>query len=230
LLILPSWQYRPSYPFLISPELSDSGLIGGVQDAIADAKTQILGLLLRNPGALGLIGGARRRTDPPDVNSVFQFNAPTSPANGGLVTGIVNAMSTLEEHGYVAPYACVFARQPFAQAHHQVAGSTAFWRDRIEPLIGRELLHASALDVAPRGFEGVGAAIAAEWEKRVASSWRKRGVLISVTGDAIDLVVASEATPEFRQIDARGRYVFSVFERFALRIKDRNAIVPLTFD
>ena len=30
--------------------------------------------------------------------------------------------------------------------------------------------------------------------------------------------------PEFRQVDLDGRYVFFVFERFALRIKDANAI------
>jgi hypothetical protein len=30
-------------------------------------------------------------------------------------------------------------------------------------------------------------------------------------------------------VDLDGKYVFSVFERFALRIKDANAIVPLKF-
>jgi hypothetical protein len=30
-------------------------------------------------------------------------------------------------------------------------------------------------------------------------------------------------------VDPRGRYVFSVYERFALRIKDPKAIVPLRF-
>jgi hypothetical protein len=30
-------------------------------------------------------------------------------------------------------------------------------------------------------------------------------------------------------VDVDGRYVFSVFERFTLRIKDSTAIVPLRF-
>lgn len=51
-----------------------------------------------------------------------------------------------------------------------------------------------------------------------------------MAGEPIDLAVAAEATPEFRQVDLEGRYVFSVFERFALRIKDVNAIVPLMFE
>jgi len=47
--------------------------------------------------------------------------------------------------------------------------------------------------------------------------------------EPIDLAVAAEATPEFRQVDLHGKYVFSVFERFALRIKDAKASVPLNF-
>ena len=58
--------------------------------------------------------------------------------------------------------------------------------------------------------------------------WRSRGVLLSMANEPIDLALAAEATPEFRQVDMEGKYVFSVFERFALRIKDVNAIVPLT--
>jgi hypothetical protein len=54
-------------------------------------------------------------------------------------------------------------------------------------------------------------------------------VLLSLAGDAVDLAIAAEATPEFRQVDEQGRYVFSVFERFALRIKDLDAIAPLMF-
>ena len=48
--------------------------------------------------------------------------------------------------------------------------------------------------------------------------------------EPIDLALAAEATPEFRQVDLEGKYVFSVFERFALRIKDAKAIVPLKFE
>ena len=59
--------------------------------------------------------------------------------------------------------------------------------------------------------------------------WPRRGVLLSMANEPIDLALAAEATPEFRQVDLGGKYVFSVFERFALRIKDANAIMPLKF-
>jgi hypothetical protein len=55
-------------------------------------------------------------------------------------------------------------------------------------------------------------------------------VLLSLAGDAVDLAIAAEATPEFRQVGVRGRYVFSVFERFTLRIKDPRAVVALNFE
>ena len=50
-----------------------------------------------------------------------------------------------------------------------------------------------------------------------------------MANEPIDLALAAEATPEFRQVDLDGKYVFSVFERFALRIKDAKAIGPCMF-
>ena len=130
---------------------------------------------------------------------------------------IVDAINSLEDSGYVAPYVCVFGRKPFREAFTPINGSTVLPRDRIEPLIGRELLHASGIDIPPQ-------------ESGVSTDeWQSRGVLLSMADEPIDLALAAEATPEFRQVDLDGKYVFSVFERFALRIKDAKAIVPLQF-
>jgi uncharacterized linocin/CFP29 family protein len=140
----------------------------------------------------------------------------------GLMQAIVKAINSLEENGYVAPYVCVFGRNPFEAAFIAINNSTVLPRDRIEPLIGRELLHASGIDVLPHRFDLYDARLDKE-------EWRSRGVLLSMADEPIDLALAAEAKPEFRQVDLDGRYVFSVFERFALRIKDTNAIVPLKF-
>ena len=142
--------------------------------------------------------------------------------NDGLMQAIVDAINSLENNGYVAPYVCVFGRKPFEAAFTPINNSTVLPRDRIEPLIGRELLHASGIDIPPRKLDLYQAKLDKE-------EWRSRGVLISMANEPIDLALAVEATPEFRQVDVEGRYVFSVFERFALRIKDVNAIVPLKF-
>jgi uncharacterized linocin/CFP29 family protein len=142
--------------------------------------------------------------------------------NDGLMQAVVKAINSLEENGYVAPYLCVFGRNPFEAAYKSIKKSTVLPRDRIEPLIGRELLHASSIDIPPQRddlYPGL--------DKE---EWRSRGVLLSMADEPIDLALAAEATPEFRQVDLEGRYVFSVFERFALRIKDTKAVVPLRFE
>ena len=77
-------------------------------------------------------------------------------------------------------------------------------------MIGRKLVHASALN-----------------DLNTAVNARIWGIVVSLAGSAVDLVVAVEATAEFTQIDRRGRYEFRVFERVALRVKDNIAIVRL---
>jgi uncharacterized linocin/CFP29 family protein len=231
--------YLPSSSFLRDLS-SEWPVLRGAPKPIALARTQVLGLLLRDPGALGLLEAARQQVeevevvqeqqegargqDQPGTRKELQVRERSMERqyldNDGLMSATVKAMNTLEEHGYVAPYVCVYGRRPFQEAHKPVGDSIAFPRDRLEPLIGRELLHASAIDIPPRGSAD---------EKRLAERWQKRGVLLSLADDAVDLAIAAEATPEFRQVDAQGRYVFSVFERFALRIKDPKAMVYLRF-
>ncbi len=135
---------------------------------------------------------------------------------------IINAINSLENEGYVAPYVCVFGRKPFQEAFTPINNSTVLPRDRIEPLIGRELLHASGIDIPP--YEP------GRYRNLSTEEWPRRGVLLSMANEPIDLALAAEATVEFRQVDLDGKYVFSVFERFALRIKDAQAIVPLMFE
>jgi len=196
----------------------------------------------RNPGALGLIEGPRvERVEKyeqavqalqeaaeqvQEAQQQFQEaqqQAKISPLdNRGLIQAVVDAINSLEENGYVAPYVCVFGRNPFQAAYEPIDNSTVLPRDRLEPLIGRELLHASGIDILPQRFRLYDL-------KLNEGNWQSRGVLLSMADEPIDLALAAEATPEFRQVDVNGKYVFSVFERFALRIKDAKAIVPLKF-
>jgi uncharacterized linocin/CFP29 family protein len=209
--------HNPAISFLdgLVPEFP---VLSGGPNPIADAKTQVDGLRLRHPGALGLIeGSADGDAKGPKADVEAPKDARERLRADELVRGVVDAISSLEEDGFVAPYVCALGRDPFLTAHTYLPNSTAAPRDRLEPLIGRELLHASAIDVPPR----------ANRDSR--GPWQKRGVLLSLADDAVDLVVATAAAPEFRRVDERGRYEFVVFERFALRIKDRRAVVRLNF-
>jgi uncharacterized linocin/CFP29 family protein len=222
--------YRPDFEFLNAFDPADQ-TVRGAPDPLTAPMVQVRGLLARNPGALGLMGGARRvnrelKPVHPGGYELLSINFEDelvqqrgSLANGGLITTVTSAMSTLENSGYVSPFACVLGRRPFDAAHVLVDASATFLRDRLEPLIGRKLMHSSAIDTPPAPFPG--------YHPPKPEDWQRRGVLISLAGDAVDLVLAAQATPEFRQVDEQGRYVFAVFERFALRIKDPNAIVPL---
>jgi len=241
--------YRPALPYLDNLTPREWAPMSGTPRPIAgvDQIRQKEGMRQRNPGSLGLIEGPRvtlqekhakqaeraprqavqtivaaltARRQPAEARRARDEVSPLS--NDGLMQAVVKAINSLEENGYVAPYVCVFGRNPFEAAYKPIKKSTVLPRDRIEPLIGRELLHASGIDVPPQRV-GLYAGLDKE-------EWQSRGVLLSMADEPIDLALAAEATPEFRQVDLEGRYVFSVFERFALRIKDAKAVVPLRFE
>jgi uncharacterized linocin/CFP29 family protein len=220
---------------------------------------QLDGMRQRNPGSLGLIEAPRvvlakeaeqaqqeadqakqeAKEAPQDQQVTQRADQATQRAdqatqraqqasnksklnNRGLMQAIVKAINSLEDNGYVAPYVCVFGRNPFEEAFVPINNSTVLPRDRIEPLIGRELLHSSGIDILPHRSD--------LYPQLNKEEWQSRGVLLSMANEPIDLALAAEATLEFRQVDLEGRYVFSVFERFALRIKDAKAIVSLMFE
>ena len=56
-----------------------------------------------------------------------------------------------------------------------------------------------------------------------------KGVLLALDGNTMDLVVQMGPTVEVVAQDSNGDYVFKVYERFALRLKDKNAVVELDF-
>ena len=55
------------------------------------------------------------------------------------------------------------------------------------------------------------------------------GLLVSLGGNTMDLVVGLDATVTFMQQDTDGAYRFRVVERFALRLKDTTAVIRLEF-
>jgi hypothetical protein len=56
-----------------------------------------------------------------------------------------------------------------------------------------------------------------------------QGILISTGGNSVEIVRVAEPTLQFLQVDGTGLYHFRVFQRFALRVKDNNALVLLNF-
>jgi hypothetical protein len=219
--------YRPDFDHLNASDSSQRARISGAPKSINGLSHdhQVEGMRQQNPGSLGLIGGSsvEQQQNAAQAAEAAEALQALNPDNNKLMqTIIIDAINSLENKGYVAPYVCVFGRKPFQEAFTPINNSTVLPRDRIEPLIGRELLHASGIDIPP--YEP------GRYENLKAEKWPNRGVLLSMADEPIDLALAAEATVEFRQVELSGKYVFSVFERFALRIKDSQAIVPMMFE
>jgi uncharacterized linocin/CFP29 family protein len=79
-------------------------------------------------------------------------------------------------------------------------------QDRIIPFLGGgPLLRTSTLD-ALRGFSGV---------------------VVALGGAPVELVVATDVSLQFLQVTAEPVFIFRVYEKIALRIREPRAIVQL---
>jgi uncharacterized linocin/CFP29 family protein len=182
-------------------------------------------LIATNPGALGLLEGGSISIPGSPASPELRQAPPLGPHE--LIGAIVAAIAELESQGHSAPFVCVLSNAAFEIANTPDEGSLVLPRDRIEPFLGRELLRSSAIDDRPWAHP-TRVNSASSTQVREDSSLLQ-GVVLSLAGDTMDLAVAVEPTPEFLFIDGRGRYTLRVYERFALRIKQRSAIVTLGF-
>jgi uncharacterized linocin/CFP29 family protein len=121
-----------------------------------------------------------------------------------LVVSIVTAITALEDIGHLAPFYCVLGNDAFVAAQTPIANSLVLPSDRITPFLGRAILRSGTIPDT-------------------------HGVVISLAGDPVDLAVAVDVVPQFLNVTDAGRYHFRVFERFALRVKERHAIARLEF-
>jgi uncharacterized linocin/CFP29 family protein len=132
---------------------------------------------------------------------------PLSPQHYGenSFNAVADAYGRLQRQGHNGPYAAALHSDVYADSFAPVANMPALPADQIKQL-------------APLGLFGTGALPP------------KTGVVVSVGGNAMDLVVGSEPTTEVLQQDAEGFYRFRSFERFVLRVKDKSAIVRLNYE
>lgn len=122
-----------------------------------------------------------------------------------LVRKIADAIAELEDKGYPGPFACVLGRNLYLEALTPVPGSMVLPADRIAPMLGGPLLRSGSMPAA-------------------------HGVVVSSCGESLDLVVATPPKAQFLQVNEDAKYVFRVYERFALRIKDPVAIIPINLN
>jgi uncharacterized linocin/CFP29 family protein len=127
------------------------------------------------------------------------------PENWGelLVSRVSSAIGKLEGAGHFGPFAVVLGQRLFNAVQTPNETSLVLPQDRIIPFLGGgPLLRSSALP-------------------------DEAGVVVGLGGQPIDLVVATDVSVNFLQVTTDPMFVFRVYEKIALRIKEKRAIVRL---
>jgi uncharacterized linocin/CFP29 family protein len=132
------------------------------------------------------------------------ITAASAEALGDALVGAVSdSVGQLEANGHFGPFAVVLDQHFFTAVQTPNPGSLVLPQDRIIPFLGGgSLLRSSTLP---------------------ASS----GVVVALGGAPVELVVATDVSLNFLQVTTDPMFVFRVFEKIVLRIKEPDAIVAL---
>ena len=130
------------------------------------------------------------------------------PAEGesygeNLVAKVADALVRLETAGYIGSYVLVLGQTLFTDANTPSAGSLVLPKDRLEKLLAGGPVHRSS--VLPKNH----------------------GLLMSLGGEPMDRAVAVAPKFEFLRIENNETRVCRVFERFALRLKEKDSVIKL---
>ncbi len=121
-----------------------------------------------------------------------------------LVGEVSESIGALESKGHFGPFAVVLDQQFFTAVQTPNKGSLVLPQDRIIPFLGGgSLLRSSTLP-------------------------DRSGVVVALGGAPVELVVATDVSLGFLQITTEPMFVFRVYEKIVLRIKEPEAIVALT--
>lgn len=113
----------------------------------------------------------------------------------GVVKAVVSAIQKLEEKYNPSPFACVLGNELFEEVHDP-SPSMVLPADRIVPLLkGGPLLRSGKITA-------------------------DAGIVVSLSGNAVDIVIGTAPTVQFLQRTSDAKFLFRVYARFALRIRD----------
>lgn len=155
------------------------------------------------PKAVSAIGGHKNDGVSATVNTVDVDASKGGSPGEKLVEKIAEALVRLEGEGYIGSYVLVLGQQLFTDANTPSAGSLVLPKDRLEALLGGGPVHrSSVLD-------------------------KDHGLLVSLGGEPMDRTVAVMPKFEFLRIGAGEVRECRVFERFALRLKEKDSVIKL---
>jgi uncharacterized linocin/CFP29 family protein len=159
----------------------------------------------------GLFGRPEGDDDekPEDVEKTeFTKRAPatkTELPGKKLIHRVSEKIGKLEKSGHFGPFALVLGQTLFANAH-EASDALLLPSDRIIPFLGGgPMLRSSTLP-------------------------SDQGIIVALGAAPVELVVATDVSVGFLQVTTDPLFVFRVFEKIALRIKESDAVVRLEED
>jgi uncharacterized linocin/CFP29 family protein len=165
----------------------------------------------QNPAVQIIRVNALQPVDPNDPNEPLRFGERTFGAVADAYSRLQSGNQLQQAH--YGPYALVLHNEPYADTYAPLATTLIMPADRIRPLM-------------TAGFYGTGTL---PGRGATPSARETTGILVSLGGNTMDLVVGMDAITAFLQEDTEGRYRFRVYERFALRLKDRTSVIRFEF-
>jgi uncharacterized linocin/CFP29 family protein len=136
------------------------------------------------------------------ANAPILIGGPAPPPSDLLVVAVSRAIGNLEGNGHFGPFALVLGDDLFVVAQTPDL-SLVLPQDRIIPFLGGgPLLRSSTL---PRGAS----------------------VMVALGGTPVELIVATDVCLQFLQLTVAPEFVFRVFEKVVLRVKESAAIVTI---
>ena len=118
-----------------------------------------------------------------------------------LVAKVSEAIGQLESDGHFGPFTLVLGNKLFTDAQTPNEGSLVLPQDRLIPFLGGgSLLRSSTIPA-------------------------NSGVLLAMGGAPVELVVATDLSCGFLQLTTDPSYVFRVYEKIVLRIKEPKAVI-----
>jgi uncharacterized linocin/CFP29 family protein len=127
---------------------------------------------------------------------------PAGAVGPAVFAAVVGAINLLEAAAYYKPFACVLADDLFAAIYTPIQASMVLPADSIPPILNGPLLRSSTLEPGT-------------------------GLVVSLQGNPVEIVVANEIHVRYLQGMLNGEHAFRVSQRFVLRVKDATAIVRL---
>lgn len=141
-------------------------------------------------------GGGDPPADPDPIDLAGQVRVPGNI----LVATVSRDVGALERAGYFGPFAVVLSDRLFTAVQTPNDSSLVLPQDRIIPFLGGgPLLRSSTLNP-------------------------DTGIVVALGSAPIDLVVATDVTLRFLQATEEPKYIFRVYEKIVLRVKECQAI------